>query len=215
MSSATAKKTRAAQVCAQLQIQPYVLKFWESEFPQLGERLDDKRLYGPRELEIARAIHQLVEVEQRTLAQARTQLAEKFPGSKKVSGRAEGDAEPAPAPERGLELERMQRRADEMKRALAEARAATIEAERRQHEAERARDKLAGELEQWRERHAKLVGELANELDACRRDAAALGKLAERALVALAPPRQGAGATTPETQHGLFSKRETKPDRAG
>ncbi|MDQ7086744.1 MAG: MerR family transcriptional regulator [Acidobacteriota bacterium] len=81
---------RPRDVCQQLGIQPYVLKFWEGEFPQLGRRLGAKRLYGAEELKILSEIQRLVEGERLNLGQAREELARAFPSDEAP--------EPGPAP---------------------------------------------------------------------------------------------------------------------
>ncbi len=71
---------RPAEVCAELDIQPYVLKFWEGEFPLLGRRIGPKRNYGPVEFEITREIRRLLEEEGLSLADARTSVDRLFGG---------------------------------------------------------------------------------------------------------------------------------------
>ncbi|MEN6632696.1 MAG: MerR family transcriptional regulator, partial [Candidatus Polarisedimenticolia bacterium] len=70
---------RPADVCAELDIQPYVLKFWEAEFPQLGKRIGAKRNYGPVEVEITKEIRRLIEEEGLSLQDARAALERQFP----------------------------------------------------------------------------------------------------------------------------------------
>ncbi len=77
--SSGSQALRPRDVCQQLGIQPYVLKFWEGEFPQLGRRLGAKRLYGAEELKILAEIQRLVEGERLNLGQAREELARAFP----------------------------------------------------------------------------------------------------------------------------------------
>ncbi|MFN7965156.1 MAG: MerR family transcriptional regulator [Acidobacteriota bacterium] len=75
-SEATAKSVRrSGEVCQELDIQPYVLKFWEAEFPQLSRRIGPKRLYGPEEFQIAEWIKRLLQDDGLTLAEAREALA--------------------------------------------------------------------------------------------------------------------------------------------
>ncbi len=75
-SEATAKSVRrSGEVCQELDIQPYVLKFWEAEFPQLSRRIGPKRLYGPEEFQIAERIKRLLQDDGLTLAEAREALA--------------------------------------------------------------------------------------------------------------------------------------------
>jgi DNA-binding transcriptional MerR regulator len=97
---------KPSEVCARFDVQPYVLKFWEGEFPQLGRRLGPKRLYGPREIEIVEAIHQLVEEQGLNLGEARDVLTERFSGEGDRGSSAgapdpEGASEPHAAPAAG------------------------------------------------------------------------------------------------------------------
>ncbi|MCU0224290.1 MAG: MerR family transcriptional regulator [Acidobacteria bacterium] len=71
---------RPADVCARLDVQPYILKFWESEFPLLGRRVGAKRLYDEAAFEMVREIRRLVLDERRSLAEARTVLDARFGG---------------------------------------------------------------------------------------------------------------------------------------
>ena len=82
---------RPADVCARLDIQPYILKFWESEFPVLGRRVGQKRVYDGPAFEMVREIRRLVLDERRSLGEARTALDARFGG--------EAAAPPAPPPE--------------------------------------------------------------------------------------------------------------------
>ena len=70
--------TRPADVCARLDVQPYILKFWESEFPLLGRRVGQKRLYDGAAFEMVREIRRLVLDERRSLGEARTELDARF-----------------------------------------------------------------------------------------------------------------------------------------
>ncbi len=67
---------KAAEVCAIAQIQPYVLRSWESEFPKLGvaRGAGVARIYRQADLEQVLRIKQLVFEEGLTLAGARRRL---------------------------------------------------------------------------------------------------------------------------------------------
>ncbi len=69
---------RPADVCARLDVQPYILKFWESEFPLLGRRVGSKRLYDGPAFEMVREIRRLVLDERQSLAEARIALDARF-----------------------------------------------------------------------------------------------------------------------------------------
>jgi DNA-binding transcriptional MerR regulator len=65
------------EVCEYTDTQPYVLRFWESEFPQLqpGKSASGQRLYRRRDIDLVRRIKELLYEEQYTLETARQQLA--------------------------------------------------------------------------------------------------------------------------------------------
>jgi len=56
--------------------QPYVLRFWESEFPQLAPRKSrsGQRLYQKRDVDLVLRIHKLLYDEEYTIAGARRKL---------------------------------------------------------------------------------------------------------------------------------------------
>lgn len=100
-------RLKPSEVCARFKVQPYVLKFWEGEFPQLGRRLGTRRTYGPREIEIVEAIHALVEEQGLNLSEAREVLAERFDNEPETGGGAGNGpaavAEPSPGATSGAE----------------------------------------------------------------------------------------------------------------
>lgn len=69
---------KAADVCDRAQVQPYVLRTWEMEFPDLGviRSPGGPRLYRPADLDLVLRIKQLVFGEGLTLAGARRKLEE-------------------------------------------------------------------------------------------------------------------------------------------
>src|SRR5262245_22475542 len=69
---------KAAEVCDVVQIQPYVLRSWEAEFPTLGQPASggSGRLYRRADMELALKIKHLVFDEGLTLAGARRRLEE-------------------------------------------------------------------------------------------------------------------------------------------
>lgn len=77
---------RPHEVCLELEIQPYVLKFWEAEFPQLSRRIGSKRLYGAEEFQLAVEIKRLLQEDGVTLGDARDAI------DRIVSGAAGEDA---------------------------------------------------------------------------------------------------------------------------
>jgi len=77
-----AKLYKAAEVCELLQVQPYVLRSWEKEFPGIGVRgksADGPRLYRQSDVEHVQRIKQLVFVEGLTVAGARRKLEASAP----------------------------------------------------------------------------------------------------------------------------------------
>lgn len=72
------KLYRAADVCGTAQVQPYVLRSWEKEFPGIGvqKSADGPRLYRQSDVDQVLRIKQLVFVEGLTLAGARRRLEE-------------------------------------------------------------------------------------------------------------------------------------------
>ena len=69
---------KAAEVCDVVQVQPYVLRSWEAEFPQLGQAAASggQRVYRRADVELVLRIKQLVFEEGLTLSGARRRLEE-------------------------------------------------------------------------------------------------------------------------------------------
>jgi DNA-binding transcriptional MerR regulator len=69
---------KAAEVCEVAEVQPYMLRSWEAEFPQLGQTPagGGPRLYGKADVEMVLRIKSLVFGEGLTLAGARRRLDE-------------------------------------------------------------------------------------------------------------------------------------------
>ena len=80
---ATPKLFKAADVCEMVQVQPYVLRSWEKEFPGIGvqKSADAARLYRQSDIEQVQRIKQLVFGEGLTLAGARRRLEETAPAN--------------------------------------------------------------------------------------------------------------------------------------
>jgi DNA-binding transcriptional MerR regulator len=77
----TPKLYKAAEVCDLAQVQPYVLRSWEKEFPGIGiQKSDDSpRFYRQSDVDQVLRIKQLVFNEGLTLAGARRKLEESMP----------------------------------------------------------------------------------------------------------------------------------------
>lgn len=69
---------RAAEVCQITDTQPYVLRFWESEFPQLASEKNrsGQRVYRRKDIELVLRIKKLLYQEEYTIAGARKALDE-------------------------------------------------------------------------------------------------------------------------------------------
>ena len=81
---------KAPEVCEMAQLQPYVLRTWEAEFPTLGQGTGNApRVYRRADVELVLRIKQLVFGEGLTLAGVRRRLEEDD----------EGEAEPSLAAE--------------------------------------------------------------------------------------------------------------------
>ena len=77
------KLYKAAEVCEITELQPYVLRSWEKEFPGIGlqKSPDSPRLYRQSDVDQVRRIKQLVFGEGLTLSGARRRLEEDAPSS--------------------------------------------------------------------------------------------------------------------------------------
>jgi DNA-binding transcriptional MerR regulator len=69
---------KAAEVCDFVQVQPYVLRSWEAEFPQIGQvpAAGGPRLYRRSDIELVLKIKQMILDEGLTLSGARRRLEE-------------------------------------------------------------------------------------------------------------------------------------------
>jgi DNA-binding transcriptional MerR regulator len=79
---------KIGEVCRMADVQPYVLRYWETEFPALAPEKSGggQRLYTQREIDIILRIKQLLYSEGFTIAGAK----------KKLDGELEGGEVPAP-----------------------------------------------------------------------------------------------------------------------
>ena len=85
---------KAAEVCEVVQVQPYVLRSWEAEFPQIGQAPagGGPRLYRRSDVELVLRIKQLVFEEGLTLSGARRRLEEDGGESNGAAGARRGSA---------------------------------------------------------------------------------------------------------------------------
>jgi len=67
---------KIGEACKELGIQPYVLRYWETEFPALApsKSRSGQRVYSEKELEVIRRIKQLLYEEGYTIAGAKKKL---------------------------------------------------------------------------------------------------------------------------------------------
>jgi len=90
VTAATDEKLyKIGEVCKLADVQPYVLRYWETEFPQLAPNKSGggQRLYTRREIDTILRIKELLYREGFTIAGAK----------KKLETEAEGPVAPAPA----------------------------------------------------------------------------------------------------------------------
>jgi DNA-binding transcriptional MerR regulator len=78
---------RQPEVCEIAQVQPYVLRTWEAEFPELGVKKTEggPRVYRRADLEFVLRIKHLLFVEGLTLAGARRKLIDELPGAQSAA----------------------------------------------------------------------------------------------------------------------------------
>jgi DNA-binding transcriptional MerR regulator len=93
---------KIGEACKTLGIQPYVLRYWETEFPALApsKSRSGQRVYSEKELEIIRRIKELLYDEGYTIAGAKKKLeVELASGSLAEPEAEEAEAPAAPAAE--------------------------------------------------------------------------------------------------------------------
>jgi len=88
---------KIGEACKTLGIQPYVLRYWETEFPALtpSKSRSGQRVYSEKELEIIRRIKELLYDEGYTIAGAKKKLEVELTSGALGEGR--DDDEPTPA----------------------------------------------------------------------------------------------------------------------
>lgn len=91
---------KIGEACKELGIQPYVLRYWETEFPALApsKSRSGQRVYSEKELEIIKRIKQLLYEEGYTIAGAKKKLETELAngGLGQEEGEAAAEAPPAP-----------------------------------------------------------------------------------------------------------------------
>ncbi|HSS77371.1 MAG TPA: MerR family transcriptional regulator, partial [Thermoanaerobaculia bacterium] len=87
---------KGSELCRTLDIQPYVLRYWETEFPALtpSKSRSGQRVYSEKELEIIRRIKELLYDEGYTIAGAKKKLEVELTSG--ALGEVGDDDEPTP-----------------------------------------------------------------------------------------------------------------------
>jgi DNA-binding transcriptional MerR regulator len=87
---------KIGEVCSLTDTQPYVLRFWESEFPQLAPKKTrtGQRVYRPRDIEMVLEIKKLLYEEGYTIAGARKKLGMDGSPADSVAGEPQEDQSP-------------------------------------------------------------------------------------------------------------------------
>jgi DNA-binding transcriptional MerR regulator len=77
---------KAQEVCQITDTQPYVLRFWESEFPQLASEKNrsGQRVYRKQDIELIQRIKKLLYEEEYTIAGARKAIEDGFLGGASI-----------------------------------------------------------------------------------------------------------------------------------
>src|SRR5258706_16010495 len=100
LEAASEARYKAGDVCRMADVQPYVLRYWESEFPVLApdRGASGPRLYTPRDIRIIERIKKLLYDEGYTIAGAKKRLEGELKGGTAVTAVAPPQA-PPPRPE--------------------------------------------------------------------------------------------------------------------
>ncbi|HYC88150.1 MAG TPA: MerR family transcriptional regulator [Thermoanaerobaculia bacterium] len=99
-AAAEEKLYKIGEVCKLADLQPYVLRYWETEFPSLapGKSGGGQRLYNRREVDIILRIKELLYKEGFTIAGAKkkleTELAEPVAAAPAVATEGRAEARP-------------------------------------------------------------------------------------------------------------------------
>ena len=112
---------KIGEACKILDIQPYVLRYWETEFPALspGKSRSGQRVYGERELALIRRIKNLLYEEGYTIAGAKKKLEGELAADE--AGGDEPPAEPSAEGKAGPATAAAPERLDLLRAGLAEA----------------------------------------------------------------------------------------------
>ncbi|MEM9553273.1 MAG: MerR family transcriptional regulator [Acidobacteriota bacterium] len=118
---------KIGEACRLLDVQPYVLRYWETEFPFLSpsKSRSGQRTYSEREIEIIRRVKELLYDEGYTIAGAKKKLEAELAASPDGRPQAGADVAPVEAAPRvdNASRERLQTLRDGVEVALRQARA--------------------------------------------------------------------------------------------
>jgi DNA-binding transcriptional MerR regulator len=180
---------KISEVCQYTDTQPYVVRFWESEFPQLqpDKSRGGQSVYSRRDIELILRIKELLYDEEYTLDGARRRLAEekkrrrkgkpsrakaKSPPARKKAAAAKPAATPNDAPARAipphaaLEFDTVAReRYEDAVDEISHMRLQLREFESKERKAEGQLDKLRRTAEDYRQRCEKAVIQLEKLLE--------------------------------------------------
>jgi DNA-binding transcriptional MerR regulator len=98
---------KVSEVCRHTDTQPYVLRFWESEFPQLKPRKTSggQSVYSRRDVDLIVRIKKLLDEDEFSIADARKALDKKASGKSKKAAAPRGKAPAKKAPARSAAKE--------------------------------------------------------------------------------------------------------------
>ncbi len=96
---------KIGEACKRLDIQPYVLRYWETEFPVLApsKSTSGQRVYSEQDLRVIQRIKELLYEEGYTIAGAKKKLEKEDPSSLGEVRAAKKKPAPEPAPAEAAE----------------------------------------------------------------------------------------------------------------
>jgi DNA-binding transcriptional MerR regulator len=164
---------KLSEVCQYTDTQPYVLRFWESEFPQLRPEKsgNGQRVYSREDLELVQRIKELLHDQECTLESARKELEggskggavaknqKARPSRKSDDAREAGSSTAAAAQPPAVDPISRQRYEDAVEE-IEVLRLQLKEAEKQQHKAELARKEADGRAARVGQRIEKLLERL-------------------------------------------------------
>jgi len=114
------KLYKIGEVCKTADLQPYVLRYWETEFPQLSPNKSGggQRLYTKRELDIILRIKELLYKEGFTIAGAKKKLEQETAEAAAAPVATTTEAVPVSAPGSREALEQVKRELREILKML-------------------------------------------------------------------------------------------------